>query len=110
MSPAVNWWRLWWAVDTSNMNIKHIVDKHAPEQVKVIILRPNAPCYNDQRNKKNSCERKYKRTNLENDKQNYIVKCKTSYKLLDDSKRTYYSSRINQLKTNSTSVLLTWWE
>ena len=45
--------------------------------------------------------RKYKKSNLESDRQNYIVKCKTIYKLLDDSKRAYYSSRINQHKTNS---------
>ena len=46
------------------MNIKMIVDKRAPEQVKVVTLRPHAPWYNDQiRNMKREqrcCERKYK--------------------------------------------------
>ena len=40
-------------------------------------------------------------TNLENHKQNYIVKCKTIFRQLDDSNRSYYSSRTNQHKTNS---------
>ena len=91
-------------IDTYNMSIKDIVDKHATEQVKVITLRPYAPWYNDHireaKREKRLCERKYKKSNLERDRQNYIVKCKTIYKLLDYSKRAYYSSRINQYKTN----------
>ena len=32
------------------------------------------------------CEKKHKKSNLENERHNYIVKCKTLYKLLGDSK------------------------
>ena len=58
-------------IDTYNMSIKDIVNKHAPKQVKIITLRPHAPWYNDHireaKREKRRRERKYKK---------YIIRCK----------------------------------
>ena len=53
------------------------------------------PIYDDIENgedQKRRCENKYKKRDLDNDRRNYIVKCKNIYKLLDDSKRAYCSA------------------
>ena len=43
----------------------------------------------------------YRKSKLEIDRQIYTNKCTALYKLLDNSKRAYYSSKIKQHKTDS---------
>ena len=64
-----------------NTNIKYIVDKHRAEQVEVTTLRPHHMRHDDQikeaERKKRRCERKYEKSNLEKNRQNQSVKCKS---------------------------------
>lgn len=69
-------------LNTYNISSKDIVDKHAPKQVKVITLSPYELLYNDNIKEERRCGWKYKKSNLENDRHNYIVKYKSIYMLL----------------------------
>ena len=59
------------------MNIKNIINKHAPQQTKIVASRHHAPWYvqyfkrsknNEEKNNK-KCERKYNKSKLLKDRQ-----------------------------------------
>ena len=74
-----------------NMNIKHIMDKHAPQQTKII--------FTWYKRMMRRCERKYNKSKLK-DRQTYFKQCKSLYKMLNNSKGKCFPSKIKQHEGN----------
>jgi hypothetical protein len=94
------------AFDTSqlaeqfNMVLRELLDKHAPEKIKTVTLRPNAPWYTEEvreaKRVKRRLERKMTKSNLEIDKQLYKEQCKTYQKVIEKSKCQFYQAKISE--------------
>ena len=92
-----------------NMNIRNIIDKHVPQQTKIVASWRHAPWYNntlrEAKRMRRRCKRKYNKSKLLKDRQTYFKQCKSVYKMLNDSKRKYISSKIRQHEGNSKDYL-----
>ena len=81
-----------------NTVLGNILDDHAPEKTRKIIVRPRAPWYNDDlkdaKRQKRKCERIWKKTNLEIDHKIFQEKCIQVNQLVQSSKKTYFSSEV----------------
>ncbi|WAR19286.1 hypothetical protein MAR_001124, partial [Mya arenaria] len=74
-------------VERYNTGLQELLDKHAPLQTKVITIRPNTPCYNDSLRAAN---RNRLHTEI------YKEACIIYYKLMVQTKKDYYSSKIEE--------------
>ena len=85
-------------VDAYNSGIRTLMDKHAPQQVKTITLRPNAPWYTDElrsaKHKRRKAERLWRKTKLTVHHQLFKQECQNVSTLLMNSKKEYYSKKI----------------
>ena len=88
-----------------NTTLRQVLDKHAPEKTKEIILRPQAPWYTDcvrkAKQERRQAERRWKKTQLHVDKGILKEKQKQANDLCDKAKTDFYSSKINDAKENS---------
>ena len=87
-------------VESYNLSLSNILDKHAPTQTRTVRLRPNSPWFNDdirlEKQKRRRLERKWRRTTLEVDLQMYCEQKNTVNRLIDQTKIKYYSCQINE--------------
>ena len=87
-------------VESYNLSLSNILDKHAPTQTRTVRLRPNSPWFNNdirlEKQKRRRLERKWRRTKLEVDLQMYCEQKNTVNKLIDQAKIKYYSCQINE--------------
>ena len=95
-------------VQTFNTTLSDLMEKHAPEKVKVIRLRPHAPWYDDSvqklKQERRKAERKWKKTRLEIDKQIIRDKHKLVQKVCDSLKERYYSDKISENERDSKAL------
>lgn len=75
-----------------------LLDIHAPLTERSVFVRPNCPWYSDslrcsKRNKRR-LERKYRKSKLEIDRQNFRDACKSYRRALNDAKRSFHNDRI----------------
>ena len=72
------------------------MDKLAPMKSGTIVLRPNAPWYNEditkQKRIRRRFERKWRSSTLESDKENYLRQCSVVNTMLYKAKENYYST------------------
>ena len=82
-------------VDKYDSVLRNIIDKHAPVQTKLVILRPNTEWYSDElrasKIERRRAERKMRKSKLQVDKQIYRECCITTNRLLEKCKTEYYS-------------------
>ena len=75
-----------------------VMNKLAPVKSRTIVIRPNAPWYNEeianQKRKRRRLERKWRSTGLERDKGNYVDQCHVVNSMLYKAKEQYYSAII----------------
>ena len=88
-------------VKVYNSEVQNIIDKHAPLQRKVILLRPNTQWYTDElhaaKRERRKAERQMRKTNLEVHKQIYKDKSVQSNNLLLKCKNEYYFNEILEI-------------
>jgi hypothetical protein len=81
-----------------NTELRHLLDKHAPEVSRSITLRPHSPWYStvlrDSKREKRRCERAYRASGLEIHRQIYREQCRKYTTLLNQCKAQYYKSKI----------------
>ena len=74
------------------------LDKLAPKRTRTIVIRPNAPWYNEeiatQKRKRRRLERKWRSTSLEIDRVNYLEQCNVVNAMLYQTKEQHYSTVI----------------
>ena len=91
-------------VEAYNTGISALIDKHAPQQVKSITLRPGAPWYTDElrtaKRKRRKAERLWRKTKLTIHQQLFKEECRTVSALLAQSKKDYYSNKIAECGTD----------
>jgi exonuclease III len=79
-------------VDQYNNTLKAVLDKHAPETEKTVVIRPNTPwCTEDIRHEKQNrrkLERKWRRSRAVEDRKAYKAKCCYINKLVSEAKKT----------------------
>ena len=67
-------------VSLYNTELRHLLDKHAPEVPRSITLRPHSPWYSaalrDVKREKRRCERAYRASGLEIHRQIYQEQCR----------------------------------
>lgn len=87
-------------VQRYNDGLRELLDKHAPLRTKLIIVRPNTPWYDDNlrdaKRKRRKAERIMRRTNLTVHREIYQDTCVTYNKMLLQSRKDYYSSKIEE--------------
>ena len=85
-------------VDGYNESLLKTLDEHAPEMERTVTLRPHAPWYNESlriaRQERRRRERKWLRSRLTVDKENYREQCETYKALLTKSKTDYHSKEV----------------
>ena len=90
--------------DQYNNTLNLILNDHAPEQIRSVVLRPHAPWYTDQlrelKREKRRLERKYVRTNLTVYKQMYQAACTRYTQLLDATKMQYFKKKVADARQN----------
>ena len=78
--------------------LKTLIDKHAPMQSKTISLHPNSPWYNQKLHEakhiRRNLERRWRSTKLEVHHRAYREQCCLMTRLINDTKRDYYSRQI----------------
>ena len=91
-------------VSLYNDVLKGIYDTVAPIQTRWIRHRPQAPWYDDNlrqaKRDKRRLERKFRKSGLTVDKQQFELKCSEYNSLLENSKRNFFKSRIEQADPN----------
>ena len=79
--------------------LSSILDIHAPVKTKTVTLRPAAPWYsmeiNNLKKHRRRLERRWRRTKLPVDRQSFIDQCRAVHNLICSSKKSYYTSLIN---------------
>lgn len=80
--------------------LRDLLDRHAPLKSKSITLRPHAPWYTVElrvaKQTKRRLERKWKKSQLEVDRQIYAHQCKTYTRMLEQAKCDHYRSEISE--------------
>ena len=76
------------------------LDKLAPKRTRIIVIRPNAPWYNEeiatQKRKRRRLERKWRSTGLKTDRVNYLEQCNVVNDMLYKAKEQHYSAVIQE--------------
>ena len=84
--------------DNYNQILRDLLDKHAPECIRSITLRPNAPWFNDSlramKRQRRRYERRYLSTRLEVRRLIYTDFCETYTEKINTAKSVYYKSLI----------------
>ena len=79
--------------------LRNIADQFAPEQTVKPRLRPLSPWFDAEcraiRRNCCRCERRYRRTRNAEDKAAYIAACRQKHEFFDQTKKLYWSQRIN---------------
>ena len=92
------------AVESYNSVLKDIVDKHAPEKSRVIVVRANAPWYTSELVKekrlRRKLERKYNKTKLAVDKERLDNQRNIYNHLLTQAKQDYFKTKIETAETS----------
>ena len=75
--------------------LKELLDKHAPQKSREIVMRPAAPWYTDDiREKKcerRRLERRWRRSRSQSDREVYSSQCQQVNRLLTTTKQNYYN-------------------
>ena len=83
-------------VDRYDNVLRNTMDILAPVKSRTIVLRPNAPWYNEdigsEKRTKRSLERRGRSSRLESDRLSYIEQCSIVNTMLYKAKEFYYSS------------------
>ncbi|KAK3085690.1 hypothetical protein FSP39_007270 [Pinctada imbricata] len=91
-----------------NVDIKNILDKHAPLQSKVVTIRPNTQWYSDElreiKHERQKAERIWHRTKLNVHEQIYKEICYKRNELLARSKVEFYSSKIKESESDAKQI------
>ena len=92
------------AVESYNSVLKDIVDKHAPEKSRVIVVRADAPWYTSELVKekrlRRKLERKYNKTKLAVDKERLDNQRNIYNHLLTQAKQDYFKTKIETAETS----------
>ena len=79
--------------------LSSILDTHAPVRTRTVTLRPVAAWYSEEINSlkkhRRRLERRWRRTKLSTDRQLFIAQCRAVHNLTCSSKKSYYTSLIN---------------
>ncbi|MCK5882742.1 MAG: hypothetical protein KAG61_03570, partial [Bacteriovoracaceae bacterium] len=85
-------------INIYNNSLKRVIDSHAPEIKKALILRPFAPWYTEElrnaKQKRRKLERRYRRTKLEVHKQIFRHQCCVVNKMVLRAKKDYFSKKV----------------
>ena len=80
--------------------LSSIMDKHAPIKRRVVTIRPAAPWYTNEvsveKRKRRRLERKWRRTRLQADRQEYTRQCCVVNNLIKSLKSSYYTTIITE--------------
>ena len=91
-----------------NTTLSDLMEKHAPEQEKVVKLRPYAPWYNNRiqqaKQERRKAERRWKKTGLEIDQQIVKEKHRLVQNMCAEAKKKYYNDKINDNEANSKAL------
>ena len=105
--------------DVSDLSLELMVDRYdnvlratmdisAPVKSRTIVLRPNAPWYNEdignEKRKRRRLERRWRSSLVESDRLSYIEQCSVVNTMLYKAKEFYYSSVIRD-NTHDTRLL-----
>ena len=90
----------WWSDHSVQRRFKfYTIDIHVPVRTKTVTLRPAAAWYSEEINSlkkhRRRLERRWRRFKLPADRQLFIDQCRTFNDLLCSSKKSYYTSLIN---------------
>ena len=93
-------------VDAYNTDLRGVLDKHAPEKEKVVVLRPHAPWYTEQakqaKRERRKAERRWgKSDKLEIDREILKNKQKQANEICSAAKRGYYNSKVSAAEGDS---------
>ena len=92
-------------VDYYNSSLWSLLDKHAPQRLRFITLRPHAPWFNDElrsaKQAKRRCERKWKTSGLEIDKQIFKDQCDAYTSLINEAKKNYHINKLSSCDQHS---------
>lgn len=84
--------------------LRVVLNKHAPEETRTIILRPHTPWYTEDlrtgKEEKRRAERQMRKTNLTVHRQMFRDKSTQVTKLLLETKKKYYSNKIYEIGTD----------
>ena len=79
--------------------LRAILDDHAPEKERKVILRPHAPWYSEalqkMKRERRRCERKMIKSSLQVDKDIYQTKCKVYNEQINQAKNQYIQAKIS---------------
>ena len=91
-------------VDQYDTVLRSILDKHAPLKQRLVTVRPAAPWYTaevtDEKRKRRRLERKWRKTRLEVDRQEYVYQCGVVNNLIKSLKSAYYTEIITEHSTD----------
>ena len=106
------------AVDTYNVTIREVLDKHVPLKTKNVIIRRNTKWFNDQIQKakvvRRRLERKKDKSGLESDRDAYSNQCRYAGFLIDTAKTLSLKNSVCETKYDikqlfkTTKKILTW--
>ena len=97
--------------DQYDSELSTVVDVHAPLKTCFVTPRPSAPWYCEdiaaEKRKRRKLERRWRKYRTEADKLQYADQCSRVRKLLKSSKMSYYTSLINENKSDPKVLLNT---
>ena len=83
-----------------NNVLRSLLDNHAPLKKKNVTIRPSAPWYTlevtKEKKKRRCLERKWRKTGLTIDREQYLYQCSIVNNLIASCKTAYYTSVINE--------------
>lgn len=86
-------------VDYYNTTLQHLLDKHAPQRLRSVTLRPHAPWFNEEiklaKQDRRRCERKWKNSGLEIHKQIFKERCTAYTNLINQAKKNYHIDKLS---------------
>ena len=92
------------AVESYNLTMQPLMDKHAPEVQKTVTIRPNTRWYKGyirrQKVIKRRLERKFVKSGLDDDKKAYRKQCDYISFLIDEAKTKFFCNKICESKSN----------
>ena len=91
-----------------NKVLTEVLEMHAPLKKRQVIIRPEAPWYNQEilqaKRKRRKLERKWRHSKHEEDQQQYIEQCNTVSTLISDARTQYYNKAISDCGTDQKSM------
>ena len=91
-----------------NEDLSCVTEKHAPLRQRVIRSRNETPWYNTEirsaKQQRRRLERLWRKTKLEVHRQMYKAQCNTVTKLIEQAKRDYYATLIQENENNSKTL------